>query len=192
MFLVITTCFSGGVAKIIILPLCRFSIKPTRKNGVGENYLKSWGEIARFERGLITSWHLFTQHKETQLENCFFFLGHLCRALKSENLLRSPRLPCFTATPLLLPPAWRPVPTAAAPGAGGGGGHWDGLLFPLSSPCLREPVAELTWEKASISYPSEAGAPTGTWAGSQRMWGWVGWQWPSAVELPGRSQEQLP
>lgn len=105
MFLVITTCFSGRVDKIIMLPLCHFSIKPSRKNGVGENYLKSWGEIGRFERGLITHWHLFTQHKETQLENCFFFLGHLCRALKSENLLRSPSLPCFIAAPLPLPPA---------------------------------------------------------------------------------------
>lgn len=143
------------------------------------------------ERGLRTPWHLFTQHKETQPENCFFFVGRLCRALKPEKLLRSPRLPCVIAAPLLPPPAWRPVPPWQVPVEEVGTGTVC-LLFPLPSPCLPKPVAELTWEKASISYSSEAGAPTGTWAGSQRVWGSVGWQWQSAVELPGRPQEQLP
>ena len=54
-FLVTTTRFSVGVAKIIILPLRCFSIKPSKKNGVGENTLKYWGEIGRFERGSRTS-----------------------------------------------------------------------------------------------------------------------------------------
>lgn len=54
MFLVTTSWFSVGVAKIINLPLCHFSINSSQKNGVSKNTLKHWGDIGRFERGLRT------------------------------------------------------------------------------------------------------------------------------------------
>lgn len=53
-FLETTTQFSVGVAKITILPLCHFSIKSSKKNGVGKNTLQHSGEISRFERGSRT------------------------------------------------------------------------------------------------------------------------------------------
>lgn len=54
MFLETATLFSVGVAKITVLPLCHFSVKPSKKNGVGKNTLKHWGEISRFERSSRT------------------------------------------------------------------------------------------------------------------------------------------
>lgn len=149
MISVTATQFSVGVSQI--LPLCHFSIKPSKWNR-----LKNWEEINRFERSPRTSLAPFcAAQKKTKTTRKLLFLHRL--SLQTSRIRRIiNRLHCCTAAiTYVMPGHSRTLCGLSSPSwlnscTCGGGRHW-GWLFPWFLLPVWKLSAGLTLEKASKS-----------------------------------------